>query len=130
MEPMDSMNSTTGLRDAREVLEDHLREATQGSIDDDLQKNYAEDVVVLTSDGVHRGHEGVREINGHLQREIPDARYRWDSILVEGEFAFLEWSARSGQARVDDAVDTYVIRDGRIVAQTIHYAVVREHSDQ
>lgn len=120
------MDLTAG-RNAREVFEDHLRMATEGSIEDDLRKNYASDVVVLTRDGVHRGHEGVSELNRRLQREIPNARYRYHTRRIEGEVAFLEWSARVDGVQVADGVDTFVIRDGRIVAQTIHYTVVREH---
>lgn len=54
-----------------------VRESTQGSIDDDLQKNYADDVVVLTRDGVHRGHPGLRELNRR-----PERRPRWGAVLA------------------------------------------------
>jgi len=45
-------------------------------------------------------------------------------MLVEGELGFLEWSARGSGAEVEDGADSYLIRDGRIVAQTIHYTVI------
>lgn len=35
----------TRSRSAEEVLDDHLRESQTGSIDDDLPRNYAKDVV-------------------------------------------------------------------------------------
>jgi hypothetical protein len=40
---------------------------------------------------------------------------------VEGEHALLHWSARSVNASVDLGVDTFVIRDGRIILQTVSY---------
>jgi hypothetical protein len=36
---------------------------------------------------------------------------------------FLEWTARSDEAKIEDGADSFCIRDGRIVAQTIHYTV-------
>lgn len=41
----------------------------------------------------------------------------------QGEVGFLEWTAEADGGRVDDGADSYVIRNGRIVAQTIHYTV-------
>jgi hypothetical protein len=42
---------------------------------------------------------------------------------VVGELAFLKWTARCPRAEVGDGADSFWIRDGRIVAQTIHYTV-------
>ncbi len=35
----------------------------------------------------------------------------------------LKWTGHSSAGSVRDGVDSYVIRDGRIVAQTIHYTL-------
>ncbi len=110
-------------RSARDVLDDHLRESKEGSVEEDLARNYAQDVVLLTGRGVYHGHDGLRELNRLLQEELPGATYEYRTKLVEGEVAFLEWEARSEHARVRDGADSYLIRDGRIIAQTIHYTV-------
>lgn len=62
--------------------------------DVDLARRSAREVVVLTARGVLHGHGGVRESAGLLYQAIRDG------------------------------VDSYLIEDGRIVAQTIHYTVV------
>lgn len=36
---------------------------------------------------------------------------------------FLEWTGHSAVAQIDDGTDSYLIRGGRIVVQTIHYTV-------
>jgi hypothetical protein len=113
-------------RSAEEVLEDHLREAKEGSIEDDIRRNFAEDLVILTGRGVYRGHEGLRKVNRMLQEELPNARFTHRTKLVAGEMAFLEWTAESEQAVVDDGADSYCIRDGRIIAQTIHYTLKKK----
>jgi len=44
---------------------------------------------------------------------------------VAGEIALLEWTASTPSgARVQDGADSFVIRGGRIQAQTIHYTVL------
>jgi hypothetical protein len=35
----------------------------------------------------------------------------------------LEWSAESATSRADDGVETFLVRDGKIVLQTVHYTV-------
>lgn len=115
------------VRSARAVLDDHLRESMCGSVEVDLARNYAEDVVILARRGVFHGHDGMRQLNRILMTELPGAIFDYRTTLVEGEVGFLEWTARSadGRATVRDGADSYVIRRGRIVAQTIHYTVER-----
>ncbi|OJY87956.1 MAG: SnoaL-like polyketide cyclase [Lysobacterales bacterium 63-13] len=115
----------TEKRSAREVLDDHLKESQTGSVEADLARNYAEDVVVLMRGEAHHGHEGVRGLARLLRQELPDASFEYGSCVVASEFGFLEWSGRGGQAYVKDGADSYVIREGKIVAQTIHYTVQR-----
>jgi hypothetical protein len=115
-----------GSRSTEEVLEDHLREAKEGSFEDDIRRNFAEDLVILTGRGVYRGHEGLRKLNRKLQQELTKASFTHRTKLVAGEMAFLEWTAESEQAVVDDGADSYCIRDGRIIAQTIHYTLKKK----
>ncbi len=108
-------------RTTREVVSDHLHQAVEGDIETDLRRNYASDLVVLTGFGVFHGHEGLREVNRLLQRQLPGATYQYRTQLDAGEIAFLEWSAQTDSTQVTDGVDTYHVRDGRIHLQTIHY---------
>lgn len=122
---MDEMRN----RSAEEVLQNHLHESQSGSVEDDLKQNYAEDVVLLTGRGLYRGHDGMRELNRMLLDELPNARFEYRTQLVHGEMGFLEWTAEADGARVEDGADSYLIRSGRIVVQTIHYTVQRDRSD-
>lgn len=110
-------------RSPQEVLDDHLRESQDGSIENDLARNYSEDLVILTGRGVYRGHAGLRQLAGFLRNELPEGRFEYRTRLVEGEVGFLEWSGYPAVAQVDDGADSYLIRDGPIVVQTIHYTV-------
>ena len=111
-------------RTAREVLEDHLRLASvPDGFETDLARNVAEDVVVLTGRGVFRGIPGVRELARRLMSEIPGGRWTYVNRLVEGRMGFLEWTVDEGPFRIRDGADSYLIEDGRIRMQTIHYTV-------
>lgn len=110
-------------RSAQEVFDDHLDLAQQGRFEEDITRNCAEDIVVLTNRGPFHGHDGVRELVAMLQREIPDADYDYINRLVEDRFALLEWTADCGAVAVHDGADSFVIERGKIVAQTIHYTL-------
>ncbi len=116
-------------RTAQEVIDDHLQLSLTFSVEEDLARNYAEDVVFLTGRGVFRGHAGARTLADMLERELPGGSFEYVTRQVEGDVGFLEWTGRSPRARVRDGADTYVVRDGRIVAQTIHYTVERADGD-
>ncbi|MDO3704888.1 nuclear transport factor 2 family protein [Micromonospora sp. C28SCA-DRY-2] len=119
------MTAELRARSAREVFDDHLRLAAEHRFAEDLERNAAPDVVVLERRGVFRGHAGVRELARLLEEELPGGRYTYTNRLVEGRVAFLEWTAEADGARVRDGADSFVIEQGWIVAQTIHYTVER-----
>lgn len=110
-------------RSPGDVLEDHLRLADVGDWRTDLERNVSDDVVVLTGFGVFEGREQVRLLAELLEAQLPNASFEYMTVVVRGDVAFLEWRADTDGARVRDGVDTFVIRNGRIVAQTIHYTV-------
>lgn len=115
----------TAPRSTREVLDDHLALAAKHDLETDLARNFAEDVVLLTGYGVFRGLDGVREKAGLLAEQLPGGRWSYDTVMAEGEVGFLEWSAEGENgARIEDGADSFLIRDGRIRAMTIHYTVV------
>jgi hypothetical protein len=111
-----------------EVFKDHLELRAAGDIEGDIRRNYGANVVLLSSYGVFNGHGGVRASAQLLQEHLGNARLRYTTCLVHHDIAFLEWEARSEQATVNDGVDTFVIRGGLIVTQTIHYTVRQAHS--
>lgn len=113
----------TEQRSAQEVLDDHLNTSLNGSVDEDVERNYAEDVTIVSNWGVDQGHEGVRRMAQLLQSQLPGCTFTYTMRLVAGEVGLLEWTGDSPAGSVRDGVDSYVIRDGRIQAQTIHYTL-------
>ncbi|WP_417818989.1 nuclear transport factor 2 family protein [Tritonibacter scottomollicae] len=110
-------------RSTREVFEDHLQLAQEGSFEEDIKRNFSKECVVLTNRGAFCGHDGLRQLADMLQREIPDAAYGYINRLVEDRFALLEWTADCGTVAVYDGADSFVVENGKVVAQTIHYTL-------
>ena len=126
------MHQTVGMDDlsqrtTEEVFEDHLRLAAEGDLEADMERNVADDIVMLTGRGIFRGREGVEHLGRELMAEIPNGEWVYTNKLVAGPVAFLEWTVETGPFRVPDGADSFVIQGGKIIAQTIHYTVTDEH---
>lgn len=112
-------------RGTHEVFDAHLYQGAHGSVEEDLERNYAPEVVVLTGAGVHHGHDGIRELAELLREQLPEAEFTYTARVVAGEVALLEWTAQaSNGARVEDGADSFLVRNCKIQAQTIHYTVL------
>ncbi len=123
-------------RSAREVLDDHLDIANTWAdgpfepiLEKDLRRNVAEDVVVLINRGVFRGHDGVRQLAWMLAEELTEhLAFAYTHVAADERIALLEWTYEDDRVRVADGVDSFLIENGAIVAQTIHYTVERKES--
>jgi hypothetical protein len=119
-------------RTTQQVLDDLLNLAEywggeggfERMLEVDLERNTSKDVVILINRGTFRGHEGVRELARMLAEELPEQRsFEYTYKAVEGKMAFLEWAYEDAHVMVRDGADSFLIEDGKIVAQTIHYTV-------
>lgn len=110
-------------RSTAEVFEDHLALAQLGEVETDIARNFAPDCVLLTSYGVFHGHDGARKAAELLDQQIGKTKYAYRTKLWHEELAFLEWSASTDRAWIEDGADSYWIHDGRIRVMTIHYTV-------
>ena len=111
-------------RSSRDVLGSHLRLRKAGDLERDLWENYSPHVVVLTARAVFRGHDGVRRSAHRLWRAVGESgSYTYSHVLADDRMALLEWRGGDDRFRVRCGVDSYLIEDGWITAQTIHYRV-------
>jgi hypothetical protein len=110
-------------RSAAEVFDDHLELSAEHRFDDDVERNVSPECVILERRGVFHGRQGARTLAGYLDSELPQARFSYVRRQAEGRILLLEWTAEARHTRVRDGVDSYVIENGWIVAQTIRYTV-------
>jgi hypothetical protein len=110
------------MRSTREVLDHHLACRRADDLETDLLANYDRNVVLLSYEGVHHGHEGVRTLASILSTYVRTSDYSYDQLVVEGDYALLHWSACGEHVTIHDGVDSFVVRNGLITVQTIHFS--------
>ncbi|GAB1581939.1 hypothetical protein PPNSA23_18820 [Phyllobacterium phragmitis] len=115
-------------RCTEEVFEDHLNLRREGKLEEDLKRNYAEEVVLLTSNSNLQGHDAIRYSARKLREQLPDGHFEYVAKQVRGNFALLIWRAKSSRFDAVEGADSFVIEDGKIRLQTIHYGLVKDHS--
>jgi ketosteroid isomerase-like protein len=110
-------------RTPQEIFQHHAEVLIAGDIEG-IVSDYADDAVFITPDGVRRGKDGVREGFVKLLADLPSAEFAVPTQIFEGDVLFIEWTADSETARVEDGIDTFVFRDGLIRAQTVRCTVL------
>jgi len=100
------------------VLDHHLQSFGSGDLEGTMA-DYAPDAALLLPDGVVRG-VGIREFFKAVFAEFsqPGTTTEMKQCLVHNDCAFVVWSAETPNNRYENAVDTFVVRDGKIVVHT------------
>lgn len=107
------------MRTPQEVFEHHAKALGDEDIEQILA-DYADDAVLITKDGVVRDRAGIEATFRGLIEQIPHATWDLKTQVYDGDLLLLEWAVTSEKHSVDDGVDTFVFKDGRIAAQTVH----------
>ena len=89
----------TAQRSAQDVTDDHLSPSVKGTVDEDLERNFAPDVVIVSNWGVKRGHDGIREMARLLRSQLPEFTSSYKLRLIEDRIEVLEWTAESAAGR-------------------------------
>jgi hypothetical protein len=111
------------VRTTQGVFEDHLRLRKQDDPESDIERNYAEDAVVMSNFGIFHGRDGVRRSEQLLHEQLLSGRhYTYVQCLTDQEIAFEKWDGSSANTQVKDGIDFFVIRNGYIQLQLIYYA--------
>lgn len=111
-------------RSTSEVFDSHLNLRIDGDLERDLVENYSEKVVLLTVNSNMSGHDAIRASAARLREQPPGAKFEFVAKQVNGPHALMIWRATS--QRFDDVkgADSFVIKAGKIVSQSIHYRLV------
>ncbi|WMT92891.1 nuclear transport factor 2 family protein [Pelagibacterium sp. H642] len=110
-------------RSTEVVFKDHVRLRLEGKLEDDLERNYSEHVVLLTVNSNAQGHDAIRTSATRLEEQLPQASFEIIEMQTNGPFALLIWSARSSGMDAVEGADSFVIENGKIVFQSIHYGL-------
>jgi len=93
-----------------------------GKVDvDALAAHYTPDAVIVTPGSVIRGHKNIRPMFVGLAAEFgqPGVKFKLLKTNVHGDIALIVWKAETGKNLYEMGTDTYIIRGGKIIAQTV-----------
>jgi ketosteroid isomerase-like protein len=101
------------------VIEHHLKCFDEGDLKGVLS-DYAPDAVLFTPDGALRGVDAIRPLFQTLIAEFgkPGAAFSMKQQCVDGDHAYILWTTETADNVYEMGTDTFVVRDGKIVAQS------------
>jgi len=107
------------MASTKDVLDHHLKCFGEGDLKGILS-DYVPGAVLFTSDGPLRGAEAIRPLFQAMIAEFgkPGASFSMKQQSVEGEYAYTLWVAETADNVYEMGTDTFVVRDGKIVAQS------------
>ncbi len=103
----------------KDVLDHHLKCFGEGDLEGILS-DYAPGAVLFTPDGPLRGADAIRPLFQAMIAEFakPGATFSLKQYYVEGDYAYILWTAETADNVYELGTDTFVVQDGKIVAQS------------
>ena len=103
----------------KDVLDNHLRSFSKGDLEGILS-DYAPGAVMFTPDGPLKGVDEMRPLFQALITEFgkPGAAFNLKRQSVDGDYAYILWTAETADNVYEVATDTFVVRNGKITAQS------------
>jgi ketosteroid isomerase-like protein len=107
------------MKATSDILDNHLASFGRGDLEAILS-DYAPGAVLFTPAGPLEGIDAIRPLFVGLIAEFakPGASFDLKHRSIHGDHAYILWSAETADNRYDLATDTFVVKDGRIVAQS------------
>jgi hypothetical protein len=102
-----------------EVVDHHIQCFRDGDIDG-MMSDYSDDAILFTPDRLLKGREPIAALFSQLLQEFQKAGAS-DTVriaMIEGNYAYIIWSAETPDNIYEYATDTFVIGRGKIVMQS------------
>ena len=102
-----------------DVLDRHLESFAAHDVDAVLA-DYSSDAVLFIPSGPLRGPDAIKPLFQALVSEFtkPGASFTMQQRAIEGDYAYIVWSAETADNSYEFATDTFVVRNEKIVAQS------------
>lgn len=107
------------MRSTQEVLDHHLDCFGRADLDGILT-DYSPAAVVFTPDGPLKGPAAIRPLFQSLFTEFgkPGTSFAMQHRSVDGECAYILWTADTADNVYEMGTDTFVMRNGQIIAHS------------
>jgi len=103
----------------KDVLDHHLKCFGEGNLEGILA-DYSSDAVLFMPTGPLMGTQAMKAVFQAIFAEFgkPGTSFALHQRWVEGDYAYILWTAETADNHYDAATDTFVVQDGKIVAQS------------
>lgn len=103
----------------QEVLDHHLECFASGDLEGILS-DYTAESIMFTPKGKMKGVDAIKPMFEAMFVEFakPGASFEMQEMSVEGDYAYIFWTAESADKVYEVGTDTFVIQNGKIVAQS------------
>lgn len=110
-----------------DVLDRHLKAFAAYDLNGVLA-DYSADAVLFSPAGPLRGPEAIRPMFEELVAEFakPGSTFQMEQTWIDGNHAFIIWKAETADNSYEFATDTFVVRNGKIVAQSFAAKISRK----
>ena len=104
---------------AADVLNHHLESFGAGDLDE-IMSDYTEDSILYTPNGPLKGLDAIRGLFEMLFAEFGKPGMSFEMVRqdVEGDSAYIIWSAETADNVYEMATDTFLVQDGVIAVQS------------
>ncbi len=107
------------MASTKDVVDNHLKCFGEGDLTGILS-DYAPGAVMFTPEGPLRGADAMRPLFQAMMAEFgkPGVVFSLKRQSVAGDYAYILWTAETADNVYEVATDTFIVRDGKIVAQS------------
>ena len=119
------------MRPTRAVIDNHL--ACFGAKNlEGILSDYAADAILFTPGGVLKGPDAIKPLFERMLAEFsrPGASFALRQMEIDGEHAFIVWSAETADNIYELGTDTFVVRAGKIAVQSFAGKIVPKAQGQ
>ena len=116
---MSNGKTYNGTASTKDVIDHHLKCFGEGDLKGILSE-YAPGAILFTPDGPLRGADAMRPLFQALIAEFgkPGSAFSLKQQSVEGDYGYILWTAETADNVYEMVTDTFVVRDGKTVAQS------------
>jgi len=113
------------MTSTKDVLQHHLKSFGEGNLKGILS-DYAPGAVLFTPEGPLRGIDAIRPLFQAMLAEFgkPGSVFSMKQQFIEGDYAYILWTAETADNVYEMATDTFVVREGKIVVQSFAGRIV------
>lgn len=107
------------MRSTRDVVDNHLKSFGERNLDGILS-DYAPGAILFTPQGPIKSAEALRAFFQALIAEFskPGSSFTLKHLSVEGDFAYILWTAESADNVYEIVTDTFYVRNGKTEVQS------------